>query len=682
VSTAQYDDHETSPETGRESDVHQDASQDVEATEPPAPRPVPIHRVDDPAISLPEEPSTLIEPTPVAPAPLAPPPLTAPPVAPPTLRHVPTPPPPPDASPIYRAPGQPVHPAAEPQIDPNDPLGSGDIPVPVEAPVLPDEPPAPPAPTTAALATFQKPAAEPHREKAAVNGWHFIDLDDASVVPSTDASRLLDASVARNYSAIPIAIDEKTRQVLVAVEDPSDVARLNNLRAHLVGHTVRFGYANPRAIIRHIESMYSAANEAKAISEAEEASRRAALTATSDAGDLGRLQGDNDSAAAQILKLTIEQALRAEASDIHIEPEDGALIVRIRVDGKLRQIAAYPTSQARNLMTKIKVDARMKSDNFFVPDSGVLQHTMPGGKKVDIRVEVAPVAWGPGAVMRLQQNVWRELSGLGFSEENERRIRRALGQKNGLLLATGPTGSGKTTTLYSALREKISPTEKIITLENPVEYQVPHGVYQHSINVAQKMTFAEGLRSILREDPDIVLVGEVRDRETAETAIDASMTGHLVLSTLHTNDAPGVVPRLLRMGIEPFLLSSSLKCVIGQRLMRRLCPQCRIGRSVDAAEVEEMRLSTEDMPSHIYDANPDGCENCFEGIAGRVPVHEVMLVGADLREAIADNAPQPEIVRLAREAGMTSMREDGWEKVKQGIASIYDLNESANDELV
>ena len=558
------------------------------------------------------------------------------------------------------------------------PTGAGSAPV--FKPVTGDTPPPPPVPRSTALDKIYRPESESHRAIAAEKGWYFIDLDDPDFVVDTEASDLMKAQTARNFNAIPVAIEG--RKVLVAVDDPADVTKSEELRPFLTGYTMRLGYANPHAIRRYIERVYSASGEAAAIARSEEARRRAAAAASEDGGDLGRVQSGQESSVAQMLRLTIEQALRENASDIHFEPTEFDLDTRIRVDGHLRSINRYPKSMARTLMTKIKVDAGMRSDNFLVPDSGVLRYTpRGGGAVVDIRVEISPTAWGAGAVMRLQQNIWRELSGIGFSGHNEPRIRRALAQPNGILLATGPTGSGKSTLMYSLVRERIRPETKIITLENPVEYKVPEGVEQLAVNFEQGMTFATGLRSILRRDPDVVLVGEIRDTETAETAVDAAMTGHLVLSTLHTNDAPGVVPRLLRMGIEPFLLSSSLLGVVGQRLVRKLCPKCREGREFTPDQAVDLGFDPDTAPKHVFEANPEGCDACREGWIGRLPIHEVMLVSNDLIEAIADNAPQVEILRLSRAAGMTTMREDGYDKVRNGLTSIDEVVHSTRAEL-
>lgn len=971
----------------------------------------------------------------------------------------------------------------------------------------------PQAPSRALARVTNSP--QDHADFASERGWLFVNLDDVEFEPRADALALVPGRLARQLNAFPVELKSKT--LLVAIDDPADVARGEQLRVQTTGYRVRLAYANPHTIRRLIDSVYSASREAATLARAEDERRRNAKSTVADGGDIGRVQGTERSSTSEILDLTIESALRQGTSDIHFEPTEYTMEVRIRVDGELRHEASYSRDAAANLMTKIKVDSPgMRTDNFMVPDSGVMRYTpRNGGEPVDIRIEVTPVAWGAGAVMRLQQNIWRPLDSIGFSERNEKRVRAALHQPDGIFLATGPTGSGKdlpvstpiptptgwttmgelvdgdlvlgrdgrpapvtaawpvierpelyrvsfadgqtqlagrdhqwlvrplgststlnaaarathdaserdlarfavrtlrhltesfpvdatispavvlalleargidvlfpgrrngiaaaiastdhasvahhgaprpvspdsprparmalaalarrleerydldpeetadpkdstgvvpatgvdtglvrmttgellaamdavndgpygypvpsrhgdapwryavpatapveypaldgpaaevrfyelgtwiasdavigamvgqivsddpavdeirfagrlpghvlrarvedrddlvagvmdnlghvdahgdcvlkmsaspmrddvvtvlrslglvvregtdrvtfrtdravfrkafdqllaqplvnetyneivsivpvsandpdyeptrcitvaspdhtylcgtgflvtsnTTLMYSLVNEKIDVGTKIITLENPIEYKVPELVEQISVNFEQGMTFASGLRSILRRDPNVVLVGEIRDRETAETAVDASMTGHLLLSTLHTNDAPGVIPRLLRLGVDPFLLSSSLLGVVGQRLVKSLCDECKIEVVLAREVVEANGFDPDTMPAYVYEPNLAGCEACRGGFGGRVPIHEVMLVGEELSEAIADNASETAVRRLAREAGMTTMREDGWEKVRAGITTLDEVNNSTRRKLV
>lgn len=509
-----------------------------------------------------------------------------------------------------------------------------------------------------------------HHGIARERGWDFIDLDNPEFDMTTiepELIALISPRTARSHNVLPLRT--RGRMLTVAMPDLDDAEAIADLREEVSGYTVMPVYANPATIRRGVEMVYSAASEAASIAS----ERRQVATSSGTGGDLGRIVSSAKSAVSRRLSLTIEQALREGASDIHFEPTRDALIVRYRVDGQLRIAARYSRDDAQPLMTKIKVDAKMKTDNFFVPDSGVLRHETESGQIVDIRVEISPTGWGSAGVMRLQQSIWRPMDSLGLSPVNDKRVRQALSVKSGLLLATGPTGSGKTTSLYSFVNEKIDESTKIITLENPIEYLVPDGVTQHPVNVEQKMTFATGLRSILREDPDVVLVGEVRDSETAEVAVDAAMTGHLVLSTLHTNDAVGVIPRLLRLGIDPFLVSSSLLCVVGQRLVRRLCNECKVSQESDPDLVMSLDLEIEGMPDEIFSANPEGCRECHRGYAGRVPIHEVLLVTDEVGDLIEKAASTDEILSAARRGGMTSMHEDAWWKVKEGITDMAEL---------
>lgn len=873
----------------------------------------------------------------------------------------------------------------------------------------------------------ETPATKTHREIAERNSWAFVDLDQPNLAISPELAEVIPAHVARQFSCVPVRLHGRT--LTVAVEDPGDLTKAGDLRSHVPGHTVRLAYANPLAIARLIENIYSASSEAQRLAGEKSApTRRNAASG----GDLGRIADSEGSGTAKMVDLILEQGVREHASDIHIESTADGVVVRLSVDGKLRVLNRYPRSAERGILTKIKVDAQMATDNFLVPESGVLQFLDPRTHRlVDIRVEVAPTAWGSSATLRLQTNIWRDMTTLGFGSYNEERFRRALAEPYGVILATGPTGSGKSlalstriptptgyttmgelregdavlgrdgkpcrvthpfdvnpspelyrvrfsdgqaiiadrhhqwlvsehffnpaiplgessgltrmstgdlvnagagqggaryavpipmpldlphsdlpvepytlgawlgdghsaggrltadpanahvnstgmsdqehllaflraagvsatpsegspfllntsglapllrgldlinnkhvplsylrashdqrlallqgvmdtdgsiaengtcsislsdgklaqgvlelirslgikaaihaspsgyrdeagrkvdcktryritfttattvfrlprkaervpdsvretqrwlyitaiesvepgsdayeparcimvdsddhtylcgegyvvtsnsTLLYSGVREKISPETKIITLEDPIEYKVPEGVTQIAVNVDRGVTFARGLRSILRQAPNVVLVGEIRDEETAETAVDAAMTGHLVLSTLHTNSAAGVVPRLVRMGVEPYLLGSSLLGATAQRLVRELCERCRVDVKL-TDEVVDLGGFAEIVgagrPPFVFEANPKGCERCKSGFTGRVPIHEVMLASKELADAIAERAPEPEIEALARKAGMIDMREDGWAKIVEGRTSIAEVN--------
>jgi type IV pilus assembly protein PilB len=538
--------------------------------------------------------------------------------------------------------------------------------------------PVQPQPSQVPTTVGQIPALlDEHQEKARSKGWYYVDVSQYE--PNSDVLGLMEAQLARNLNVLPVGIKE--RAVFVAVGDPDNLDIRQRLSPLFNGLTVRLMYADPVAIRRKIDEVYSARDEAQELA----GQRKKKSADRSDGGDLGRVMGVDESDNKRLLRLALEQAVREGASDVHFEPCADRFEVRFRVDGKLRVAFTYPLGKAKEITTLIKVDGvGMTPDNFLIPDSGVLQFTPPDSDKpVDIRVECAPTAWGTTTVMRLQTNIWRPLDSLGFSEYNMKRYQQALWQPNGVCLTTGPTGSGKSTTLYASLNERISPEVKIVTLENPVEYKAPSGISQMMMNDAQGMTFSGGLRSILRQDPDIILVGEIRDEETAETAVDAAMTGHLVFSTLHTNDAIGAIPRLGRMGIEPMMLADSLLCVVGQRLLRRLCEHCKIQVPADIDEIIEWGFDADAVEDLVWAPNPAGCLDCFgRGFAGRVPIHEVLLMSEDMKEAIQESAPQAEIARLAIAAGLKTMREDGFEKALQGITSIAEVNANTRRALV
>lgn len=521
----------------------------------------------------------------------------------------------------------------------------------------------------AALATVTGAATA--RQHAQTRGWTFVDLDELTI--PTEVIATIPARQARELRAVPVAVAEG--QVTVAVSNPDDMALRQSLRPLFAGRTLRMAYADPRSLSAKLEAHYSARSEAARLGAAGEASASAAAVA-SQGGDIGRIETVSETSTAHLFGLWVEQALRDGASDIHVEPTETGLEVRYRVDGLLTSIGQYPLTRQAQIATYIKVEAGMKSDNTLLPDSGVIAYRPAGRQPVDIRVETAPTAWGQSVVMRLQAEIWRPLSELGLSATNERRFRAALAQPHGIILATGATGSGKSTTLYSAIREKIDSTRKIITIEDPVEFKVPAGVSQMSVNEATGLTFEKGLRSMLRQDPNVILLGEIRDTESAETAVNAAMTGHLVLSTLHTNSAADAITRLSRLGIDPFLVASGLLAVVGQALVRRLCEHCRFEYEASAEELAAAGLPVEFAGVTLHDPTPGGCDHCLHGYRGRIPLHEVLLMTDEICDLINDNAPLSKIRDAAHRSGMTTMREDGYEKVRAGVISVHDLNDS------
>jgi type IV pilus assembly protein PilB len=374
------------------------------------------------------------------------------------------------------------------------------------------------------------------------------------------------------------------------------------------------------------------------------------------------------------VNLLVSQAIQDRASDIHIEPTEKDLRVRFRIDGVLHEAMRSPKNIQSGVISRLKIMSDINIAERRIPQDGRMSVASNGGK-IDLRVATLPTVWGEKVVMRILDNstAMLSLSDLGFSEPNYERYSKSFTKPYGMLLVTGPTGSGKSTTLYSTLNIVSTPDKNVITVEDPVEYRIA-GINQVQTNVKAGLTFASALRSILRSDPDIVLIGEVRDHETAQIAIEAALTGHLVLSTLHTNDAPSAVSRLIEMGIEPFLVSSALDCVLAQRLARRLCSKCKEPYTPTPQALRTARYPWNDgdpLPT-LYRAA--GCSNCSKtGYRGRLALHEVMVVSEAIERLAVERASAEAIARVAHEEGMLGLREDGLEKVAAGVTSLEEI---------
>lgn len=382
------------------------------------------------------------------------------------------------------------------------------------------------------------------------------------------------------------------------------------------------------------------------------------------------MEQEDDAPIIRLINALLTEAVRENASDIHIETYEKRLSVRLRVDGILREVVQPRRELAPLLVSRIKVMARLDIAEKRVPQDGRISLRV-AGREVDVRVSTMPSNNGERVVLRLldKQAGRLNLSSLGMSPSDYRRLREVVFKPHGILLVTGPTGSGKTTTLYAALTELNDKSRNILTVEDPIEYQL-EGVGQTQVNPKVEMTFARGLRAILRQDPDVVMVGEIRDRETAEIAIQASLTGHLVLSTLHTNSAVGAVTRLHDMGIEPFLLSSSLLGVVAQRLVRVLCTDCREGQSATQAECKMLDVSLAEAPV-IY--HPKGCPSCNGlGYRGRSGIYELIVLDETLRQKVHEGASEQELEEYARQFG-PSIRHDGIRKVLDGTTSLEEV---------
>ncbi|MBU0766919.1 type II/IV secretion system protein [Patescibacteria group bacterium] len=381
--------------------------------------------------------------------------------------------------------------------------------------------------------------------------------------------------------------------------------------------------------------------------------------------------------APEILEEILDDAIQLRASDIHFEPQEKIVVVRFRVDGVMHEAGRIPKEHYEGVLNRIKIDANMRIDEHFAPQDGAIRHkTNSGG--IDIRVSVVPVVDGEKVVMRLLSEYVRHLTlgDLGFCQEYQETLKRAAHKPFGMILTTGPTGSGKSTTLYALLKMRNSPDVNISTIEDPVEYKIA-GINHIQVNNKAELTFATGLRALVRQDPDILLVGEIRDGETADISVNAALTGHLLFSTLHANDAATAVPRLLEMGVEPFLLASTLEVIIGQRLVRRICPQCRRSYSVEKGEAIALfpgadKFFTNEGPVTLYRGK--GCEGCGNtGYRGRVGIYELLEITSEIEELIIARSTSAAINKAACKGGMRLMFEDGFEKVRTGMTTIEEL---------
>ena len=500
-------------------------------------------------------------------------------------------------------------------------------------------------------------------------GCKYLDLAVFRVDPV--ALELISERDARRYSAIPVSfVDEHT--VLVAMADPSNIVAIDDLRI-LTGFDIEPGLASNEEIVEMLSKLRSVGGQlADGLDTKVTAAEEDA--AVDDMRDI-REQVE----AAPVVKLVngvLARAADEGASDIHFEPQARDLLIRFRHDGVLHEITAIPKRLQAGVISRLKIMADLDIAERRVPQDGRIGLTV-GGRPIDMRVASLPTVYGEKVVIRLldRSNVMLRLEELGFSEQALIRYRRSFQKPYGAILVTGPTGSGKSTTLYATLNILNTRDKNIITVEDPVEYRLA-GINQVQINPKAGLTFASGLRSILRCDPDIVMVGEVRDRDTAQIAIESALTGHLVLSTLHTNDAPGALTRLTEMGVEPFLTASAVDCVIAQRLVRKLCEYCREPHTPTLEILTQVGFSRDAIESRgeITLFRAVGCPRCNgTGYKGRMAIYEIMLVTEAIERLIVERKSADEIGRVARAEGMLALRQDGLERVLQGMTSIEEI---------
>jgi type IV pilus assembly protein PilB len=496
-------------------------------------------------------------------------------------------------------------------------------------------------------------------------GLEFVDLGDWTIDGSV--ASVVSESLARRYQAIPIGWEDG--KLVVAMADPSNVFAVDDIRA-LAGAEVRSVVATASQIIETIEQLYRVDGEVGELMQAatDEADEETDLSSLSEVVE--------DAPIVKFVNLLVNQAVNDRASDIHVEPTETDLRIRFRIDGVLHEVMRSPRSIQAGVISRLKVMADINIAERRLPQDGRITMKI-NGRSIDLRVATLPIVYGEKVVMRILdkgQAVLR-LEDLGFLPEALARFETSYRKPYGTILVTGPTGSGKSTTLYATLNLLNEPHRNIITVEDPVEYRLP-GINQVQIHPKAGLTFAGALRSILRADPDIVLVGEIRDKETAVIAIEAALTGHLVLSTLHTNDAASTPMRLVEMGVEPFLVTSALDCVVAQRLARKLCEKCKEPYQPTEAELMAASWPAEELAAGEWPTlhRAIGCGSCGRtGYRGRFGIHEVMAMSEEIERCIIERRSSEDIQKVALMQGMVSMRVDGLRKAGKGQTSLEEI---------
>jgi type IV pilus assembly protein PilB len=493
-------------------------------------------------------------------------------------------------------------------------------------------------------------------------GLEFVDLGDLSV--DATAVGLISEAVARRYQAIPICWRDD--RLLVAMADPSNVFALDDIRA-ATGNECVSVVATPSQISETIDRYFRIDSEADSIAQlaADEFDDEDSIFTLNEVVE--------DAPIVKFVNLLITQAVGDRASDIHVEPTETDLRIRFRIDGVLHEVMRSPRSIQAGVVSRLKVMADINIAERRIPQDGRISMKV-GGRAVDLRVATLPTVYGEKVVLRVldKGQALLRLEELGFLPEQLERFSIAYHKPYGTILVTGPTGSGKSTTLYATLNILNEPHRNIITVEDPVEYRLP-GINQVQIHPKAGLTFSSALRSILRSDPDVLLVGEIRDRETAIIGVEAALTGHLVLSTLHTNDSASTPMRLVEMGVEPFLVTSALDAVVAQRLARKLCAQCKEPYAPTEAELVQAgwELDGGELPT-IHRAV--GCTSCGRtGYRGRFAVHEVLLMSEELDRAIIERRSSEDIAKIAVMQGMITLRQDGLRKVAAGMTSLEEI---------
>jgi len=499
---------------------------------------------------------------------------------------------------------------------------------------------------------------------AAQVGMDFIELSDYPV--DRVAVALLPAALCRRHTVLAVGFEDGALRLAMA--DPGNVVAVDDVR-NMTGIQVRPVVATRDDLTQAIDRYCRSDNEMEDLQSSFDETE-AEKEDLSKVGDIV----DDDAPIVRFVNLLITQAIQDRASDIHIEPTETDVLVRYRIDGVLKEVQRSPKQIQGGIISRVKILSDIDIAERRRPQDGRMSVTY-NGRKIDLRVATLPTVWGEKVVMRILDNTTArlDLEDLGFLERNKAVYEESYTKPYGMMLVTGPTGSGKSTTLYATLNAIARPEINVITVEDPVEYRLA-GINQVQVNPKAGVTFAGALRSILRCDPDVVLVGEIRDHETAQIAIEAALTGHLVLSTLHTNDAPSAITRLIEMGIEPFLVGSAIDCVVAQRLARRLCEKCKepyVPSEVEVVAAGFPWVPGEELPL-LY--RPGGCTACSNtGYHGRLALHEVMAVDEDIERHAVAHSSSSDIAETARAHGMIPLRSDGLVKVVAGLTSIEEI---------
>ncbi|MCL2503556.1 MAG: Flp pilus assembly complex ATPase component TadA, partial [Coriobacteriia bacterium] len=491
-------------------------------------------------------------------------------------------------------------------------------------------------------------------------GANYIDFEEQP--PEIGAIAAVPREMAERHTLMPVSVSDGS--ILVAMADPQNIMALDDLRM-ATGLEVKAAVATKDSIVDAIKEYYKEAEQ----SEDDLFSGSDSLSDT----DLESLTDvESESPAVKLVNFIIQKAVTDRASDIHVEPQENDLRIRFRIDGVLHEVMTSPKSTQAALTSRFKIMAEMDIADSRRPQDGHCAVTI-GNRRIDFRVSTLPTVYGERVVLRIlrKDSIMLKLSDLGFSQFALDRFQSSFKKPYGAILVTGPTGSGKSTSLYAAINVLNDPGRHILTAEDPVEYRLD-GVNQCQINQRAGLTFARALRSFLRCSPDVILVGEIRDQETAQIAIESALTGHLVLSTLHTNDSASAVTRLAEMGVEPFLVASALDCVLAQRLARKLCPDCKQEWRPRKDALIDAGFAADNLPKTVYRAG--GCRKCGKtGYSGRVGVHEVLQMSEEIGRMCVEGSTAEAIKKIAIEQGMRTLRQDGLEKVREGLTSIEEV---------